>query len=128
MQRQKILLLENVAAQAAGVRERLTQAGYQVAVSRYEADGFKRLAEWRPELVLLSTSHPAGDLLEYCRRARSLAPSARIVVTSSLNRERLLQEHPGLEALVDDVLLRPYSFEEAVRLLRTDGTQPAKLK
>jgi DNA-binding response OmpR family regulator len=115
MQQRKILLLENVAAQAAGVRERLTQAGYPVAVSRYEADGFKRLAEWLPDLVLLSTAHPAGDLVEYCRRARALAPAARIVITSSLNRERLFQQHPDLEPLVDGVLLRPYSFEEAVR-------------
>jgi hypothetical protein len=46
MHQGKILLLENVATQAAGVREHLSQAGFQVAVSRYEADGLKRLVEW----------------------------------------------------------------------------------
>jgi len=117
MHKRKILLLENVATQAAGVREHLTQAGFQVAVSRYEADGLKRLVEWAPEVVLVSTSHPAGDFVEYCRRARALAPAVRIIVTSSLNRDRLFQEHPELQTIVDGVLLRPYSREEVAAML-----------
>jgi hypothetical protein len=125
MPEQKILLLENVAAQAAGVRERLGLAGFQVAVSRYEADGLRRLREWQPDLVLLSTAHPAGNLVEYCREARSLAPAARIVLTSSLNRERLFQEHPALASLVEGVLLRPYSFDEVAALVRAPAPAAA---
>jgi CheY-like chemotaxis protein len=117
MHQRKILLLENVATQAAGVREHLSQAGYQVAVSRYEADGLKRLVEWGPEVVLVSTAHPAGDFVEYCRRARALAPAVRIIVTSALSRDRLFQEHPELPAIVDGVLLRPYSREEVAAML-----------
>ncbi len=117
MHQRKILLLENVASQAAEVREQLSLAGFQVAVSRYEADGFKRLAEWRPDLVLISTAHPAGDFVEYCRRVRALTPAARIIVTSSLDRERLFQEHPGLQAIVDGILVRPYSHEEVAGML-----------
>lgn len=117
MQQQKILLLENVATQAAGVREHLTQAGFQVAVSRYEADGLKRLVEWDPDLVLVSTAHPAGEFVDYCRRVRALAPAVRIVVTSSLGRDRLFHEHLGLSAIVDGVLQRPYRTEEVVALL-----------
>ena len=104
------------------MREHLSQAGFQVAVSRYEADGLKRLAEWVPDLVLVSTAHPAGDFVEYCRRVRALAPAARIVVTSSLNRERLFQEHPGLQAIVDGVLLRPTATK---RLPRCSAPGPA---
>ena len=96
MNQRKILLLENVTTQAAGVRDHLSQAGFQVAVSRYEADGLKRLAEWVPDLILVSTAHPAGDFVEYCRRLRAIAPSGRIVVTSSHDRDRLFKEHPGL--------------------------------
>ena len=114
MQQQKILLLENVATQAAGVREHLSQAGLLVTVSRYEADGLKRLVEWQPDLVLVSTAHPAGDFVEYCRRVRALAPAVRIVVTSSHNREQLFQEHPALSALVDGVLQRPFPAEEVM--------------
>ena len=117
MHQRKILLLENVASQAAGVREQLSRAGFHVAVSRYEADGLKRLQEWAPDLVLVSTAHPAGDFVEYCRHLRAIAPAVRIIVTSSLNRERLLQEYPGLEAVVDGVLLRPYSHAEVTALL-----------
>lgn len=117
MHQRKILLLENVATPAAAVREKLAQAGFHVVVSRYETDGLKRLAEWGPELVLLSTAHPAGDLVEYCRRARALAPAARFVITAPLGRERLFQEHPGLQELVVGVLPRTYRREDVVALL-----------
>lgn len=124
MHQRKILLLENVASQAAGVREHLSLAGYEVAVSRYEADGLRRLEQWRPDLVLVSTAHPAGDFVEYCRRVRALAPAVRIVVTASLVRERLFQEHPGLQAIVDGVLVRPYGHEEVAALLADDPGAP----
>ena len=112
MHQRKILLLENVATQAAGVREHLAQAGFQVAVSRYEADGLKRLVEWGPDLVLVSTAHPAGDFFEYCQRVRVLAPAVRIFVTAPFDRDRLFQEYPGLQTIVDGVLSRPYRHEE----------------
>jgi DNA-binding response OmpR family regulator len=124
MPQQKILLLENVAAQAAGVRERLSLAGYAVAVGRHEAEGVKRIAEWRPDVILLSTAHPAGSLVDYCARVRSLAPGARIILTSSLNRERLFQEFPGLADHVDEVLLRPYGQDEVLESLRAAGRPP----
>jgi len=124
MHQRKILLLENVATQAAGVREHLSQAGFQVAVSRYEADGLKRLVEWGPDVVLVSTAHPAGDFVEYCRSVRALAPAVRIIVTSSLNRDRLFHEHPGLQTIIDGVLLRPYRHEEITAMLAPAPVAP----
>ncbi len=124
MRQRKILLLENVATQAAEVREHLTQAGFQVTVSRYEADGLKRLTEWMPEIVLVSTAHPAGDIVEYCRRVRALAPAVRIIMTSSLDQNRLYREHPGLQTVVDGVLLRPYRPEEVAAILDTLPAAP----
>jgi len=125
MRERKILLLENVATQAAGVREHLAQAGFEVAVSRYEADGLKRLVEWAPDLVLVSTAHPAGDFGDYCRRVRALGPGVRIVVTSPLSRERLFQEHPGLQAIIDGVLQRPFSHEEVAALFTPTPDAPS---
>lgn len=124
MNQRKILLLENVALQAAGVRQHLSGEGFQVAVNRYEAGGLKRLEEWRPDLVLVSTTHPAGDFVEYCRRIRALAPGARIVVTSPLDRGRLFQEHPALQTIVDGVLLRPYGHEEVSAMIATIPIAP----
>jgi hypothetical protein len=117
MRERKILLLENVATQAAGVREHLAQAGFQVAVSRYEADGLRRLVEWVPDLVLVSTAHPAGDFVDYCRRLRGLSPGVRVVVTSPLDSERLFQEHPGLQGIVDGALQRPFGHQAVAALL-----------
>jgi len=123
MHQRKILLLENAAAQAAGVRDRLSEAGFQVALSRHESDGLKRLVEWGPDLVLISTAHPAGDFVEYCSRVRALAPGVRLIVSSSLSRDRLFQQYPGLQALVDGVLLRPYSHEEVVAVVDPDNAE-----
>ncbi len=126
MTQRRILLLESVAAQAAGLREQLAGAGFEVAVSRYEADGLKRIAEWGPEIVLLSTAHPAGDLVEFCRRLRGLAPAVLLLVASSLERERPLEEHPGLAALVDGVLPRPYGLEDLTALLHRSESEPPR--
>ncbi|MHB8834351.1 MAG: hypothetical protein ACYC9Y_01350 [Candidatus Methylomirabilia bacterium] len=127
MNQKKILLLENVAAQAAGLREHLSRAGFQVTISRYEADGLKRLVEWGPDLVLVSTAHPAGDLVEYCRRVRALAPACRLIIAASLNGDRLFREHPGLQALVDGVLLRPVSPDEIAAMLASAPVAPPAL-
>lgn len=125
MHQRKILLLENVASQAAGLRERLSQAGFQVAVSRYEADGLRRLAEWRPDIVVVSASHPAGDLVEYCSRARALAPAVRLVVTSPLDRERLFHEHPGLQLIINGVLPRNFGDDEVAALFAVGADEKA---
>ena len=124
MGQRKILLLENVATQAADLREHLSQAGFHVAVSRYEADGLKRLVEWGPDVVLLSTAHPAGDFTAYCRQVRTLTPSVRIIVTSSISRERLFQEHPGLPSSIDGVLPRPCRYEEVITALAPPAASP----
>ena len=68
---------------------------------------------------------PRRDFGEYCRRVRDLAPAVRIVATSTLNSSRLFQEHPGLQAIVDGVLRRPYGPEEVTALLAPAPVAPA---
>ena len=79
---QKVLFLENVAAQAAGVREKLTEAGYDVTFARYEKEGRELAASWKPGIIVLSMitlrSPGSGD-----RRPRSPKVSRNASITGS---------------------------------------------
>jgi DNA-binding response OmpR family regulator len=83
------------------------------------ADGLAavaRVAELRPDLVLLDRMLPGIDGLEVCRRIRALGDFPVIMLTA------LGQEHDrigGLEAGADDYLVKPFSPREL--MLRVDA-------
>jgi CheY-like chemotaxis protein len=106
----KVLLLENVAAQAAAARNSLSGTGYQLLMSRFEANGIKRAGEWKPDVIVLANTYTNGSLTDFCRRLKEAARRpVPIVIASSLPLERLSEEEPDLKSVADGFVLRPYS-------------------
>jgi CheY-like chemotaxis protein len=113
MQPPKVLLLENVAAQAAAARNVLVSSGCRLVISRFEADGRKKVREWSPDVIFLADTYPGGSLTSFCRQLRDdTSRPFRLILASSHTRERLSREEPDLELFVDGFVMRPFDPEE----------------
>jgi chromosome segregation ATPase len=113
MQPPKVLLLENVAAQAAAARNVLVGSGCRLVISRFEADGRKKMKEWAPDVVILADTYPGSGLTAFCRQLKDDAGHPfRLILASSHTRERLSRENPDIELSVDGFVLRPFNPEE----------------
>ncbi len=113
MQPPKVLLLENVAAQAAAARNVLVGSGCRLVISRFEADGRKKIREWGPDVIFLADTYPSGGLTAFCRQLRNeTSRPFRLILASSHTRARLTREDPDLELFVDGFVMRPFNPEE----------------
>lgn len=126
MRSSKVLLLEDVAAQAAAARNVLVGAGYRLLISRFEAEGKKRAREWKPDIVIVSTAYVKNDFEDFCRSLRSeIANPFSLVIASSQPGEQFFREMPALRPLVDGYVQRPYSVARLRDALQGIGTTPA---
>jgi DNA-binding response OmpR family regulator len=127
MRSSKVLLLENVAAQAAAARNALVGAGYRLLISRFEAEGRKRAREWKPDIVIVSSAYLKDDYEAFCRSLRSEIPTSfSLVIAASKPAEQFFGEMPELRRLVDGYVQRPYSAARLREALQSVGaTGPA---
>jgi DNA-binding response OmpR family regulator len=117
----KILLVEDDASIAAGLREGLTESGFDV---EHVTTGAAALTSTDYDLVLLDLGLPDMDGRDVCRALRSRSNSPIIMLTArSEEFDRVL----GLELGADDYVTKPFSFRELVARIRavarrsTDG-------
>jgi CheY-like chemotaxis protein len=127
MRSSKVLLLENVAAQAAAARNALVGAGYRLLISRFEAEERKRAREWKPDIVIVSSAYVKDDYEAFCRSLRSEIPTSfSLVIAASEPAEQFFGGMPGLRRLVDGYVQRPYSAARLREALQSVGaTGPA---
>ncbi len=122
----RILILENVAAQAAAVRDALIRAGHKVVISRFSSESLARLGEWKADLVIISSGYAEGKLSLFCRELRRKGgASLRIVVASPLSAEGLFEDSPELRNLVHGFVPRPYDPPGLVSYVERIMSEPA---
>ena len=85
MARKILLADDSVTAQNMG-RRILTDAGYEVATVNNGSAALKRIAEWKPDLIVLDVYMPGYGGLEVCQRLREAPETARIPVLLSVGK------------------------------------------
>jgi putative two-component system response regulator len=108
----KLIVVDDYAPNADGLRDLLTIAGYSVRVAYNGADALRLVAEDPPDLVLVDVVMPGMSGLELCRELKArggtrLTPV--ILVTGSHDRSHRME---GLEAGADDFLAKPVDVQE----------------
>jgi DNA-binding response OmpR family regulator len=108
----RILLVEDDASIAAGLRKGLAESGFEV---EHVTTGAAALASSDHDLVLLDLGLPDMDGRDVCRELRSRSKSPIIMLTArSEEFDRVL----GLELGADDYVTKPFSFRELVARIR----------
>jgi two-component system, OmpR family, phosphate regulon response regulator PhoB len=125
-----VLVVEDEAALATMLRYNLEKQGFRVEEAADGHEALTRIAETKPDLVLLDWMLPALSGLEVCRQIRR-RPATRdlpvIMVTARTEDQDAVR---GLNTGADDYITKPFSTEALVArmraLLRRSGAMPAK--
>lgn len=125
-----ILVVEDEAALATMLRYNLERQGYRVDEAADGQEALLRIAETRPELVLLDWMLPTMSGIEVCRQIRR-RPETRdlpvIIVTARTDETDAVR---GLNTGADDYITKPFSMEALLAriraLLRRASPLPAK--
>lgn len=97
------------------VRYNLQQEGFVVSAARDGREALARVANERPDLVVLDIMLPGVDGIEVCRQIRR---ASRVPVLMLTARGRELDRVAGLELGADDYVTKPFSPRELVARIR----------
>ena len=112
----KVLIVEDDAVIADGMRRYLAQAGFDAVVVPKGDQGLARLRFERPDVLVLDLMLPGRDGWNVIETARAEGIPTPIVVVSARG-----TEHDRIHALeigADDYLVKPFSMKELVARVR----------
>lgn len=107
----RILVVDDVAANARLLEARLGQEYYDVRTASCGSDALTAADAWQPDLVLLDVMMPDMDGYEVCRHIKANAATRHIPVVMVTALHEADERIAGLEAGADDFLTKPVDFE-----------------
>jgi two-component system KDP operon response regulator KdpE len=111
----RVLVIDDEVQIGRAVRAGLAGSGFVVEWASTGKEGMERIAQWRPDLVLLDLTLPDIDGLEVCRRIREWSQVPIIVLSV---RAGDADKIAALELGADDYLTKPFSIGELIARIR----------
>lgn len=111
----RVLVIDDEPEIGRAVRLGLQGAGFTVQWEDRGLAGIERVAQWRPDVVLLDLSLPDVDGVEVCKRLRSWTQTPIIVLSV---RSREADKVAALEQGADDYLTKPFGMGELIARVR----------
>jgi DNA-binding response OmpR family regulator len=107
----------------------LEEHGYQPLSAHNTDDGFKRLYESRPDLLILDVWLPSIGGLEFCRQIRLDEQTRHLPILMLTVQDKEMDKVMGLEMGADDYMTKPYGQRELLArvkalLRRFERTSP----
>jgi twitching motility two-component system response regulator PilH len=113
----KILLADDsVTAQNMG-RKILVDAGYEVIAVNNGSAALKKIAELKPDLVILDVYMPGYSGLEVCQRLKESQESARIPVLLSVGKLEPFKPEEAQRVRADAFIVKPFEASELLSAL-----------
>jgi CheY-like chemotaxis protein len=113
----KILLADDsVTAQNMG-RKILADAGYEVIAVNNGSAALKKIAELRPDLVILDVYMPGYSGLEVCQRLKESQETARIPVLLSVGKLEPFKPEEAQRVRADGYIVKPFEASELLSAL-----------
>ena len=106
----RILVVDDEAHLASGIRENLLAEGYMAETAHNGADGLRAAAAGSYDLIVLDVAMPEMDGVEMCRalRREGVQTPVLFLTVRSAPEDRV----DGLEAGGDDYLVKPFHLQE----------------
>jgi two-component system alkaline phosphatase synthesis response regulator PhoP len=127
----RVLIIEDDAAIAAGLRLNLRHEGFAVTVEGDGEQGLKRALDDAPDLVILDVMLPSMNGYEILRELRRRGSTAGIIMLTAkgLEEDKVL----GLDLGADDYVQKPFGLSELIArvnavLRRRTAQQPTHIR
>jgi two-component system, OmpR family, response regulator MprA len=112
----KVLVVDDEPAVRDAVERVLRVEGFEVETAIDGRDAIRRVAEMRPDAMLLDILMPGLDGLEVCRRMRDTGDKTPVLMLTA--RDGVSDRVEGLEAGADDYLSKPFALDELLARVR----------
>ena len=116
IEKKRILLIEDEAHIAEGLKLNLSLQGFEVKIAPNGVSGLQNWKKWQPDLIVLDIMLPGIDGLSVLRNIRLEDDRIPILILSAKGAPE--DKVKGLAYGVDDYLAKPFNLEEF--LLRVD--------
>ena len=116
MARKILLADDSVTAQNMG-RRILTDAGYEVVTVNNGSAALKRIAESKPDLIVLDVYMPGYGGLEVCQRIRDSQETARIPVLLTVGKLEPFKPEEVRRVRADAFIVKPFEASELLTAL-----------
>jgi two-component system phosphate regulon response regulator PhoB len=130
MMKPLILIVEDEAALVTMLRYNLEKQGFRVEEAADGQEAITKIAEARPDLVLLDWMLPAMSGIEVCRQIRRRPGTRDLPIIMVTARTEEADSVRGLNTGADDYVTKPFSIDLLLAriraLLRRSGAPPAK--
>ena len=113
-----VLIVEDEAPLVALLRYNLEKEGFEVADAGDGEEALIRIAERRPDVVLLDWMLPLVSGIEICRRIRRSPQTRTLPIVMLTARGEEADRVRGLDSGADDYIPKPFSLRELMARLR----------
>ncbi|MGH9503783.1 MAG: response regulator [Terriglobales bacterium] len=116
MARRILLADDSVTAQNMG-RRILTDAGYEVVTVNNGSAALKKIAENRPDIIVLDVYMPGYSGLEVCQRVKAAPETARVPVLLTVGKLEPFKPEEAKRAGADAFIVKPFEATELLTAL-----------
>lgn len=116
MARKILLADDSVTAQNMG-RKILTDAGYEVITVNNGSAALKKIAESKPDLIVLDVYMPGYSGLEVCQRIKENRETARIPILLTVGKLEPFKPEEARRARADAFVVKPFEASELLAAL-----------
>lgn len=118
MSKERILIIEDETNIMELVAYNLEKEGWLVSKARTGDEGWEKIQQEHPDLILLDLMLPGLDGLEICRRTRQNKTTRDIPIIMLTAKAEEADRVLGLESGADDYVTKPFSPRELVARVR----------
>jgi class 3 adenylate cyclase len=115
----RILVVDDTPANVKLLADLLAFKGYEVVTAANGEEGLARLAEKRPDMVLLDVMMPGMNGYEVCRAIRADPAHGVLPVVMITSLDPAQERIKGLEAGADDFLTKPFNQAELLARVKS---------
>ncbi|MCQ1528112.1 response regulator [Lutispora saccharofermentans] len=114
----KVLIIEDDYNIQELLRYNLENSGYEVIVAGDGNEGFQKVLDNMPDVILLDVMIPGADGLEVCKMIRANEKVKKIPILMVTAKSEELDKILGLELGADDYITKPFSIKEIIARIR----------
>ena len=122
----RVLIVDDEEDLVEMLRMRLESLGYSVRTASDGAAGIAAAAEFKPAVILLDNLMPDMEGVEVCHRLRADPKMAGIRIVLMTAGSPTKSATRAKEAECDDLILKPYDYDEVIRKIASGPPGPGR--